>query len=435
MSTEYIIKSLTGIKDENLIFEENCVYRKKVKYVDTIFIEAKLSYVPKCCPNCGHVKVGANIVKNGFKLQTIKLGDSFKTEVNLKLKKQRFFCKECHSSFMAETDIVNKYCHISNHIKQKIRTDLEKVMSFKEIANSNHVSCNTVIREFKNQLNSFKQSFKHLPKAICMDEFKSTKNVEGAMSFIYIDASTSEILDILPDRRLSKLESHFLRYPLEQRRKVEYVITDMYAPYAVLVKKVFPNAKLVYDKFHVINNLNRAFNKYRISFMKTINTDSHEYRSLKRYWKLILKDYGQLGCVNFRPFRCFKKWQSERSVVDHILDFDPILKESHKVLNEIRRNIEFKNVDRLKYVLESSLENSKVCELLKISIRETLKNFEYVTNMINSGFTNGRIEGINGKIKMIKRVSYGYRDFEMLRLKVLYNSYVSKVKKNSLEIA
>jgi len=429
MSNEYLIKSITGIKDNNLIFEENCVYNKKVNYVDTCFIEAKLTYEPKCCTKCGHLKDGSNIVKNGFKKQSIKLGVSFKSQVFLILKKQRFLCKECNSSFMAETDIVNKYCHISNHIKQSIRSDLGKVMSFKEIARLNYVSANTVIREFKKQLNSFKQNFKYLPKAICMDEFKSTKNVEGSMSFIYVDASSSEILDILPDRRLSKLECHFLKYPIEQRRKVEYVITDMYAPYEMLVKKVFPNAKLVYDKFHVINNLNRAFNKYRISYMKTVKTDSHEYRCLKRYWKLVLKDYYQLGCVDFKRFRCFKQWQSERSVVNHILDFDPILKESHKVLNKIRDYIKLGDIEHLKEILESSLENNKVCDLLKTSIRETLRNFEYIKNMITSGFTNGRIEGINGKIKMIKRVSYGYRDFEMLRLKVLYNSYINKVKK------
>ena len=40
-----------------------------------------------------------------------------------------------------------------------------------------------------------------------MDEFKSVKNVSGKMSFIYADAQTHHIIDIVEDRRLSELKS------------------------------------------------------------------------------------------------------------------------------------------------------------------------------------------------------------------------------------
>nr|WP_282097137.1 transposase [Staphylococcus pseudintermedius] len=60
-----------------------------------------------------------------------------------------------------------------------------------------------------------------LPEHLAFDEFKSTKDVEGAMSFIYCDSVTHDIIDILPDRRKHQLEAYFLKFSRKQREKVK----------------------------------------------------------------------------------------------------------------------------------------------------------------------------------------------------------------------
>lgn len=100
------------------------------------------------------------------------------------------------------------------------------------------------MKKFYRSLNPLKQS---LPKTLCFDEFKSVRSVSSAMSFIMMDGDTHELLDILENRRLPYLERYFMRFSSEVREAVQWVVIDMYAPYVSLVKKVFPNAKLIED--------------------------------------------------------------------------------------------------------------------------------------------------------------------------------------------
>ena len=95
-----------------------------------------------------------------------------------------------------------------------------------------------------------------------MDEFKSVKNVTGKMSFIYADAS-HRIVDVVADRKLKSLKDHFIAI-LETKTKVKTVTIDMYEPYMSLIKQLFPNAKIIIDRFHIVQSLNRALNMSRV---------------------------------------------------------------------------------------------------------------------------------------------------------------------------
>jgi hypothetical protein len=57
------------------------------------------------------------------------------------------------------------------------------------------------------------------------------------VSFICTNSITGEIIDILPDRRLFKLYTYFLRFPRRVRDQVKIVVCDIYSPYMELVKK------------------------------------------------------------------------------------------------------------------------------------------------------------------------------------------------------
>ena len=91
---------------------------------------------------------------------------------------------------------------------------------------------------------------------------------------------------------------------------VEYVTTDMYKPYIDLAKKVFPNANIVVDKFHIVQLLTRELNKLRINEMKKLNTRSKEYKILKRYWKIPLTKNWELNSIYFYKNRYFKNMTS-----------------------------------------------------------------------------------------------------------------------------
>ncbi|MDK6734783.1 transposase, partial [Escherichia coli] len=65
--------------------------------------------------------------------------------------------------------------------------------------------------------------FDPLPEHIAFDEFKGVKNTEGNMSFIFIDNTSSQIVDILSDRKKVHLRDYFLAYPLKTRQRVKTV--------------------------------------------------------------------------------------------------------------------------------------------------------------------------------------------------------------------
>ena len=116
----------------------------------------------------------------------------------------------------------------------------------------------------------FKVNKDHLPETMCIDEFKSV----GAMSFVFADYQTKNIIDIVEDRRLNSLTEYFSRFSLEARNNVKYICMDMYSPYISLVKSIFPKSEIVLDKFHIVNLINRAFNQTSISIMNSLKDDS-----------------------------------------------------------------------------------------------------------------------------------------------------------------
>ena len=88
-----------------------------------------------------------------------------------------------------------------------------------------------------------------------MDEFKSVKNVIGKMSFIYADAVSHRIVDVVADRKFKIAKRSFLSLFFETQTKVKTVTIDMYEPYMSLIKQLFPNAKIIIDRFHIVQSL------------------------------------------------------------------------------------------------------------------------------------------------------------------------------------
>jgi transposase len=83
---------------------------------------------------------------------------------------------------------------------------------------------------------------------------------------------------------------------------VKYHVMDMNASYAQLIQLVFPNAQIITDRFHIDQHINRSFNQLRVkimtSFRKSDTSDQKKYRSLKRFWKLLLMDSTRLDEVS-----------------------------------------------------------------------------------------------------------------------------------------
>lgn len=422
MSHHHSIRNLLNIKDENIYFDENFCSEETIKGVKSKVFHGTLTYQPKACYVCGHV-FDNQIIKHGFKTSVIKMTSVSGFHTYLKLRKQRYFCKHCHSTFTLKTNVVSKNCYISNNTKLSIAFQAKDKISEKDIAKNHNVSPSTVSRVITRFYDYHKPNYNYLPKHLCFDEFKSVKSAAGAMSFIFCDSETGKIVDIVEDRRLHVLKEYFLCYSKQARYAVKTIVIDMYSPYISLIHDVFPKAKIIIDKFHILQLFNRALNKTRI---KVMNHDKKHYNKLKKYWKLLLKDQANIDYKNYKHHRCFKKLMREIDIIHYLLDLDSELKASYELYHQVRFCIKHKEFELLKKTLTN--KQKSVSSYMKTAIKTIRKYINYVENTLKYDYSNGVLEGINNKIKVIKRIAFGYRSFYHFKNRILITHNLATIK-------
>ena len=423
MSLSNFIKSILNIQDNNISFPEEEYYQvtQKDDYLIKIF-KGFLKSDYCTCPYCS----SKNIVKNGSRNRKIRYIPIQNYNVELELTVQRYICKDCKKNFSPSTNIVSDNSSISNNLKYAVALELQKNISLTSIAKRYNISISSVQRIMDNCYSDFKVNKEHLPKAICIDEFKSVKNIDGAMSFVFADYQSKSIIDIVEDRRLHSLTEYFSRFSLQARNNVKYICMDMYTPYISLVNSIFPNAKIVLDKFHIVNFINRAFNQTRISIMNSIQDDSLK-RKFKLFWKLLLKYYPNLCQVNYYC-QSFKRKLSSKDKVDYLLEKSPELEANFDVYQDIIQAIKHNNFKRFESVVKKYLgTKEKISKKMIIALKTLKKYMRYIENMFESNITNGVIEGLNNKIKSIKRTAFGYLNFSNFKKRVLIQAGIISI--------
>lgn len=88
------------------------------------------------------------------------------------------------------------------------------------------------------------------------------------MAFEYINAVIGDILDNLEKRTSQVIKNHLIdNYSQKDRRQVKTVTIDMNAGYVNVIKEIFPRAKIIIDRFHLVQLINRSMNKTHIKVM------------------------------------------------------------------------------------------------------------------------------------------------------------------------
>ena len=407
MSTNNYILNLLNIKDENIYIKQE-IKEKTIKGRNYKIIEGFLTYKPSHCPNCGVVNQSTDdIIKWGFRKNCIvKIPKQNNCLTRLILHKQRFYCKNCNNTFIAETSLIDKNKNISNNTNLQIRTELMEKQSEKDIAKRMDVSVSVVDR-ILNDI-STKAVLRHstLPKEMNWDEFKATKDTNGKMAFIITDNKSGNIFDIQDSRKSRDLEKYFRRFPLFERNKVKLISTDFFPGYIFLAKKLFRNADIVIDRFHIITQSYVALNSTRVSLCKK---DNPNYNKLKDLWRLFLKNKNDLS-EEKKYNKHFRKEVSQKDMVEFMINTNSTLKATYECYQGIINSIKDKDIIKFKNIINHPNNNLsyKMLQALKL-YRDNIK---YIENSFKYQINNGRVEGTNNLIKAIKRIAFGYRKYD-----------------------
>jgi len=410
---------LLDIQDPDVIFDEDCVKEGTYKGKRCKYIFGKLTYTPTHCVKCGVKKTDFTVYKNGTQLSRITLPITGINPTYLLLQKQRFMCQACQSSFTAKTPIVQRNCFISQNVKAQVILKSAEAQSLTSIARDCSVSPATVQRQINQAAKQFIPHYKALPKHLSFDEFKYAK---GEMAFEYINAESGDILDILDRRDNLTIKNHFIvNYSLTDRLYVETVTIDMNAGYVSVIKELFPRAKIIIDRFHLVQLINRSMNKCRIQVMNQLRMsngdDMKKYRRLKRYWKLLLKKRSDLSSVKYKYYPLFGQ-RTGQSIIDEMLNYDPVLKANYELYQELMESMANKDFEALSSCLTNAVP-SAISNYMRTSLKTLRKHLPFIENSFIYPYNNGRIEGNNNKIKVLNRVAYGYRNFQNYRKRIL----------------
>ena len=113
--------------------------------------------------------------------------------------------------------------------------------------------------------------------------------------------------------------------------------------------------------------------------------------------------------------------ENRKGIINYLLGVDVELFNTYHYVHELRRLLKENQIEKFNHKL-FSIHLSDVCPKLRPVIR-TLRRLAFIENtMTYSNLTNGPLEGINNKIKLIKRVSFGYRNYDNLRNRIIITS-------------
>lgn len=408
MSTNDYILNLLNIEDKNIFILKDSIQETFIKNVKHKIVEGFLSYNPNYCPCCGCINQGFNdIIKWGFKKNCkIKIPNISNCRSLLILHKQRFKCKNCDATFIAETSLVDKYKNISHNTDLKIRLDLMTKQSEKDIAKQNNVSISKVDKILNNISSHTVMRHEHLPINMNWDEFKATKDTKGKMAFIIVDNDSGNIFDIQNSRKNIDLEKYFKRFSLSDRRRVKLISTDFYSGYISIAKTLFKNADIVIDRFHIVTQAYNALNNTRTKLCTKTNKN---YTKLKKYWKLIVKNERDLTDEK-KYSKCFRKEMSQKEIVTYLINTDKILKATYNCYQGIINSLRERDLGKFKSIIFN--QNKDISKKMKRAIRLYQINVKYIENSFKYNINNGIIEGKNNLVKTIKRIAFGYRKYE-----------------------
>lgn len=409
--------------------------------------------VASYCPICGF-----RMHSRGVKKRTINhpiLQDGYSLILLLKQRRWRCSNPDCLYEVNESFRFVNKGRRTTNAtdmlIVEAYRNLLETSAS---IAKRFHMS-DTYVHEIFDRY--VKLDRLPLTDAISIDEVHLDMDDDCKYALVIQDFHTGNPIDLLRSRRTSVTEPYFISIPATERNHVKYLISDMYNPYIAYVEKYFPNAVPVVDSFHVIQWITRSIDNYIRQLLKKYRQRDREYQDklsyeqqrpvslppsdevylLQKYRWLILSNQSNIRYHSDpRMDSHFHVLMNTYDYEDALFRIDPNLKD-FRDLKEMYVQFNSRNGgnpllarNELKELIQtyksSRFEIFRDFASLLKKFEDPIVNSFIMVEKIGNGkiydarLSNGPIESINRKVKDLKRLGRGFRNFEHFRNRFLF---------------
>jgi transposase len=229
---------------------------------------------------------------------------------------------------------------------------------------------------------------------VALDEIAMRK---GHQDFVTVvgDIEQGNLLEVIDSHRSEEIIKVLQQQSFEIRNQIEEVSIDMWGGFPKVIAQVFPNALIVYDRFHVMKLVNNELNKLR----KTVGMTTRGSRYL------LLKNQADLN-------------QEQQLKLEQVLNHSPCLRIAYELKEEFRAIYQTaRTAESGKHRFQAWLNQAQL--LYQESCQTIREHLDGICNYFISHSSSGAMEGINNRIKLIKRQGYGFTNFENFRARLL----------------
>ena len=387
-----------------MLYHTNQITNVQVENVE--YFESKIDfhaiYRPKnpLCPACGDQIHNLD----GMKIRNLRMAPLGNKSAFLLLEIHRCKCCNCGQVWWPPIDFV----------KGKKRTTIsfdQYVIKMMQFSTIKHVSgfLNASWGLIKNIHKSYlKEKYQGVDfeslRYIGVDEFSIHKGHEYMTVFINLE--NGEIIHAVEGKSIAAVTPFILELK-EKAIQLKAMAMDMNAAYASATKEHIPNVDVVYDRFHVVALLNTAIDEIRRDQQAKCNAIG--LKAIKGMRFLLLSNYEQLDPKKQDSLEC-------------LLEVNKPIATAHAMKEQLRsfwmKSTFQEGCKFLSWWILDAVATG-IREIAKAG-RTLLRHWQGLTNYFKHKITNGKTEGVNNKIKTMKRQAYGFRDMEYFKLR-LYN--------------
>ena len=329
--------------------------------------------------------------------------------------------RECGRCGCLRSELVPFVCPTSPHVTLELAwwmTRLTGITSVNQVSKLESVDKMTCYKVDKFILNRLLQGYE-IPKVthISVDEVyarskkqqKKGETRDDLFLTVIVDIKTHKVIWVSQSRRKEALDTFFALIGEDGCGEIKVVATDQHEGYGASVKEHCKNAKVVWDKFHLLQNFNDALNEERKIEFDTAKGKGNDLMQLIRgkYKYLFTKKHQH-------------RTRKEKDHLEEVMGLNRKMMGLELIKERLHRMFNSRS-------MEAASEHLCVCyewahainaEHIKRWISRLMDRMEF-WNYFTDPYTTNISEGINRAIKGLKWQAYGYKDMVYFGLKIM----------------
>ena len=352
------------------------------------------------CHQCG--QQAATVHSNGHSrmLRDLNVANA---QVWLQVDYRKVWCNDCNGVRVEQFSFADASKRVTHRLAQYIY-DLCRVMTVHDVAEHLDLNPKTVKSIDKSFLErSFGWTDCNDLRVLAVDEIALRKG--HSYMTVVMDYFSGRVIWMGENRNKETLDRFFAEMTDQQKQGIEAVAMDMWEPFINRVRHHCPDAEIVFDFFHVVQAFGRAIDKVRRD--EYIKADQQDRKVLKGSRYLLL-----MNEINISD--------NQKHRLEKVLELNFTLSVLYVLKEQLKLIYYYSDPEKVKQTLDDWCKMAEQVDhpAVKTFIKR-LRFFEYgIVAHADYPIGTSRLEGVNNKIKVIKRKAYGFHDSKYFALKV-----------------